>query len=555
MRNNVKINIQNLKIGKRKISYTSVNEILKEGSNSRTFQFKSSQPHGIETGNIVSLRLNKHPYLPVEFDFQISKIDNYTFEIEIPLYATFEMENYGTSLELVTKEDEEGNKYETYEYVGNAQLYLVNDSILKYINDYHNIKLKYYDEPLEGYMIYDNLPEGDDEHLYTHSIYCNKPLSFTNVGKIDVLLEWYLTKDNKFNTLIEIFETSGNVSIPLLFNNRETNKFIDEQLTLNQYMKDVEDTIIPETIDYEKRQFLPIVKTTENGKDVYSYVDKIVFNLHFRNRYDLNNPEVLTSNWTTNDFLFWNCMDVSRGNDGDTEKDDTLYYTINGYDDSMGDELNHLGFTEDDIRYNKKRLKNSFIRLSFYSDKSMLSKQLLFYSTIFFDTNTLFKKYVNVKEHGYECFDKQRLDPSLRLDAQFEVTGKYNFNKSSEGFYIYLFPDEISENASTTIYMKVEFNHAGYGKTIPMMLPIDNNGNVIESGSKNFPLNFMTNINGLDNDFVKYQDNIMIPLEISYDKNLKEYVYSFPFIKKNSNKIVLNLFEPRIRGLETNGTY
>mgnify|MGYP006976657391 CR=1 FL=1 len=32
------------------------------------------------------------------------------------------------------------------------------------------------------------------------------------------------------------------------------------------------------------------------------------------------------------------------------------------------------------------------------------------------------------------------------------------------------------ENGERTIYMKVEFNHAGYGKTIPMMLPTATNG-------------------------------------------------------------------------------
>lgn len=555
MRNNVKINIQNLKIEKKKIPYTSVREVLTEDGVNRIFQFTCLQPHGLEEGSGVSLQLNKHPYLPVEFNFQIFKKDNYTFEVKIPLYKTFEMENYGTSLELVTKEDEEGNKYETYEYVGNAQLYLNNDTVLKYINDYHNIKLKYYNELLEGYMIYDILPEEDDEYIHAHLIYCNKPLAFTTIGKVDVLLEWYLTKENKFNTLVEIFETSGNISVPLLFNNRETNKFIDEQASLNQYMKDLQEAILPEVIDYEKRQFSPIIKIKEGDKDVCSYADKIVFNLHFRDRYDLDNPEILKSDWTTSDYHFWNGMDISRGNNENTEKDDTLYYKVKGYDDSMADELNHLGFTEDDIRFSKKRLKNSFIRLSFYSDKNMMSKQLLYYSTIFLDTNVLFKKYINIKERGYDCFDRQRLDPSLRLDAQFEVSNKYNYDKSSEGFYIYLFPNEISENTSTTIYMKVEFNHAGYGKTIPMMLPIDDNGNVIDSSSKNFPLNFMTNVNGLDNDFAKYQDGVMIPLEISYDKNLKEYVYSFPFIKKNTNKIVLNLFEPRVRGLETNGTY
>ena len=34
-----------------------------------------------------------------------------------------------------------------------------------------------------------------------------------------------------------------------------------------------------------------------------------------------------------------------------------------------------------------------------------------------------------------------------------------------KGFYLYLFPEYIGK----TIYMKVEFNHAGYGRTIPLV--------------------------------------------------------------------------------------
>ena len=105
--------------------------------------------------------------------------------------------------------------------------------------------------------------------------------------------------------------------------------------------------------------------------------------------------------------------------------------------------------------------------------------------------------------------------------------------------------------------MKVEFNHAGYGKTIPMMLPRGNNGK--EDGNsplvltdRDFPLNFTPiNKDGMvDFNFNAYQNAVMIPIEIGYDLELKNYTYRFPFLpsRQGVEKIVLNLFEPRIKG-------
>ena len=151
---------------------------------------------------------------------------------------------------------------------------------------------------------------------------------------------------------------------------------------------------------------------------------------------------------------------------------------------------------------------------------------------------------------GLKAFDSGRTDENLRLSAKFSVKGKYNASKSSEGFYLYLFPTEIEgETLPKTIYMKLEFNHAGYGKTVPMMLPRDNSGKVVNANTISFPINFTPSNNGkVDFDFEAYQDAAMIPLEIWFDNNIQEYVYRFPFADRSDGKVVLNFFEPRVRG-------
>ena len=57
---------------------------------------------------------------------------------------------------------------------------------------------------------------------------------------------------------------------------------------------------------------------------------------------------------------------------------------------------------------------------------------------------------------------------SLRLSSQFVVKDKYSSESSSEGFYLYLWKD-MANTTPGDIYMRVEFNHAGYGRTIPFL--------------------------------------------------------------------------------------
>jgi hypothetical protein len=108
--------------------------------------------------------------------------------------------------------------------------------------------------------------------------------------------------------------------------------------------------------------------------------------------------------------------------------------------------------------------------------------------------------------------------------------------------------------------MKVEFNHAGYGKTIPMMLPRhkDENGEYSISGAPilstdaNFPINFLKKEDGkIDNKFQELSDSVMIPLNILYDTHEKKYKYYFPWYteyENEKNKIIINLWEPRVLG-------
>jgi hypothetical protein len=99
---------------------------------------------------------------------------------------------------------------------------------------------------------------------------------------------------------------------------------------------------------------------------------------------------------------------------------------------------------------------------------------------------------------------------------------------SSEGFNLYLFADDAEGgNASRTIYMKVEFNHAGNGKTIPMIMwPRNKFGRYEKLTASNFLKNLYIHVN------IRYIDN--------------KYVYSIPGAENEGNDIRLILWEPKL---------
>ena len=90
--------------------------------------------------------------------------------------------------------------------------------------------------------------------------------------------------------------------------------------------------------------------------------------------------------------------------------------------------------------------------------------------------------------------------------------------------------------------MKVEFNHAGYGLTKGLMLPLKDN-EVLKTNSQDFPLNIPAD------DLTTYNELMMIPVKLGYDKATQEYYYRFPWYTSTENgDIIINLWEPRADG-------
>lgn len=274
------------------------------------------------------------------------------------------------------------------------------------------------------------------------------------------------------------------------------NENFNVSLLKNDYYKDffVENVInenINEIVDMEKQIFTPKLE----GYDSNSVVNEIKINLKIRERNYGWNSTLLGDTWY-----------------GD--KDNTMTT------------LTDIGFDESDIKHQKSSLKKSFIRLSFYDTPHRGNQKLLYYSTVFLDSNKIFNDY----------YSNNKIS-----DLEFIIKNSFDYSACSEGYYLYLFPKLAKKDIPTTIYMKVEFNHAKYGKTITFVLPSDDD---YRNGYTNSKTIGTTGIEKLFND-------LYIKVNIMYDSKNNKYIWYVPDNNTNSkindynnNRITMTLYEP-----------
>ncbi len=340
-----------------------------------------------------------------------------------------------------------------------------------------------------------------------------------------------------------------------------------EQL-MADYLTDRRTKSINKINDMEKDVYHPVQWDNEKNKkknDIY----QIIFNLHFReHRYD---------DWNAAPDSYWNgvIFDANENkfrlmNNSNQEELGYNYFSYNKDDwdrSNQSDLLCYLNFTNEDIRYQKSKLKKSFLRLLFFDSMNPADQNLLAYSTVFIDSGALFSKYVRhfedkgfsalnyngdivlptsldlngirinrepmINGETYEEFKNELED--VRLSSQFVIKDKYNSTTSSEGFYLYLWRDNDNGIIPSDLYMKVEFNHAGYGRTIPFMMPYedkdgDNKGKIktfkeiVEDWSP------IKNENENEDRYVgygikRYLKYSYIHLKYQYDETDKRHVY------------------------------
>ena len=516
----LKINKTNIRHERRKLNISSYTitpaETFIDKLKSYDVTFNTNEPHNLKNGDKILYSYFDSKDVNKTLSLSIKNNTNSSFTVRINCFK-----------EILIRDKIESVKDERSYYIINFE-----GDVTSYENNnsYHIISLT--GKTIEVKYL--------DNNIFTTT--CSDIM----VGQTYFIKNMFgINNNNRLKDGYEIYEelTSLKISLPLYENVQ--NNLNDEDVS-NLYFEEKKKELIPSIIDYEKRCFTPVYLSG----DTSIFLSKIRFNLFFRDRGDKETR--LSNGWVSDDTKGWNQCSI---NDNGATNPTTAY--------TRGDLLTYLNFNDDDVYYRKKKLSKSFLRLSFYNSTNPLNQMLLFYSTVFFDGGDVYEKYMNRIEEKingttddtvYSLVDticNNDYNNENNLTASFVINDKFNNHASSEGFYLYLFPDGLNEESGKTIYMKVEFNHAGYGRTLPFILPTDKSGNALYFKNANFP-EHLINENG---DLREYFRQLYIPVIVKYDSSLKEYVYHFQndklfFNNVKNDELEINLYEPKINSIK-----
>jgi len=176
-----------------------------------------------------------------------------------------------------------------------------------------------------------------------------------------------------------------------------------------------------------------------------------------------------------------------------------------------GNTYGDIDFVNDDLRFRRNNLKESFLRLSFYNnDKPTIGDKL-------FDV-TIHPQFLVTTPGG--DFESE----NIQFNLSDPITNPSGF---AEGLFLYNNKDdEMYTTTGTSIYMKAEFNNAKTGFSHKMMTsstPVLNANEVIDVIYTKYILKRE------NNKYIYY-------LDTTYNQNI---VYS-------SNEVLINLYETEI---------
>jgi len=300
--------------------------------------------------------------------------------------------------------------------------------------------------------------------------------------------------------------------------------------------------LIPDFIDMERVKYAPFEQVSD---DVYYPITSISIYNHFRERMVVD-PENNTNTLSTSGNVYYDGWYIDTDNNYDIYWNGFGNESIASFIENNGfksDLIGFLNFTDNDIFYRKSKVSKSFFRFSYYNSTDPIEQKLLYYSTVFLDSTELFCKFLKQRafieesdpsdieineialgNNNVKTVFCENEDVGCRLDTTLTITNEYDKERCSEGFNIYLFADDIPDgNTEKTIYMRVEFNHAGNGKTTPMIvMPTD------------VPLT-------MEN----FMEHLYIPITIK--KYNDKYIYTIDNgVYDGSGNLKLCLFEPKL---------
>lgn len=345
---------------------------------------------------------------------------------------------------------------------------------------------------------------GDNKEIWDFWVKDERFFKFTPVEDEENI--WTLSQKN--GTVIRFRFADINLAVPM----EET--FYPGLLKddgLHTYLVEEAEKKITEPLDYEKQQFVPIYKSGDG------------------NEYDLSSIEYITLLKPKDDE--WNTIKAPCLIDPSSPS--KSYYS--NCIEKAGNRMFDMRFEMGDIYYRRKKVSETFLRLSFYNNRDRKTQKLLYSVKIYLNEDLLWKQYINARRTVLHWFNN--------MPFSFKSTEKYDFSNTTEGFYLYLFPGDIKELDYGTVYLKAELNNAKFGKAVPLSIP--KRGNTVEEKK------FITyDKEGEYTDMRELLEDMYIEVRIRYNSAKKRYEWWIPdgitIDEKDNTSAQLNLFEPRI---------
>lgn len=349
-----------------------------------------------------------------------------------------------------------------------------NDGIWNTQNDGDYLPIAEYIDYKVNYIIIDDGCEKDYIDFYI----VNPPI---DTDLIDV---FFYTEEMNFNN---VWIDDNSYQIPLTTIQDYSPNTNRGDLISTEFVDKETKNAINQIIDTERIRYFPVRRILDNGNVVYQELKEIDFNLCFRDN--------STNTWTS--------IPTPWGN---------------------------LGFINEDVKYQRNRLKKTFIRLTYFDEQNPTSQSLEYYNTVFVNVNDLYSKYM--RDYRVVGSNDGEL---LRTSFEIKHPNTFMLKNSSEGFYLYLFNANKPMVEPVPIYMRVEFNNA-----------LDGQKHLFFNRSNSLGVD----MNNIFFDVDSSKNYIYIKIYCLYVEEIDKYVYYFDDdlnITYSDDKVIINLYEAYIK--------
>lgn len=125
-----------------------------------------------------------------------------------------------------------------------------------------------------------------------------------------------------------------------------------------------------------------------------------------------------------------------------------------------------IGFTDDDIKFQKNSFKQTFLNLSFFDTDNPYTQRLISNITLFSEL-----KDSDLYPIGTTTGVPGQPKPAAQIPLTFVVENPILFpNGFSEGYHLYDYKDELKIGDSKYLYMRASFKNAKTGSTTNLMV-------------------------------------------------------------------------------------